>query len=437
MYFTALRAICVASCILTGAYCLILFRYYKGWRRALWFPVLCFSLALNIRQSLSLTPYKIAEISDVFSLSDNIYLASFNLSSLAMNMYNSSHTPGERKTPVKIYNYICLILSICCIAVPARYGMLALIFTAILSFITYAYGIYASYKLCNTVSRSYIFSLVSYILLVCCYVPSFILFAISYEFYSFRVTLIPVYLILHTIMLTLQYKDSINRTKKLSESLAQTIERIGHSDNALQCTQLKSDFLFDTLDLIKEKCDSDSFTAEELTISLSKFLRHTLNFQQLKGIVPLTNELELSRAYIAIERERHPNIQFEVKLPMELPEVYVPPLSIQPLIENAIEHGIDPQKGGKITVKVSPYKDFCQIDVSDNGKGMPDDELLALQDAFPQTTRIGFYSINKRLVERFGKGLVIQSAHSVGTSVSFVVPPEGKYEGMDKEVIQA
>ena len=68
---------------------------------------------------------------------------------------------------------------------------------------------------------------------------------------------------------------------------------------------------------------------------------------------------------------------------------------------------------------------ICQIDVSDNGKGMPEEELEGLPEAFPQTTRIGLYNIHKRLMLRYGKGLVIQSAAGVGTSVSFVIPPEG------------
>ena len=70
-----------------------------------------------------------------------------------------------------------------------------------------------------------------------------------------------------------------------------------------------------------------------------------------------------------------------------------------------------------------PFKDYCQIDVSDNGVGIPQETLEGLPDNFPQTTRIGLYNIEKRLRARFGKGLVIQSAQGVGTSVSFVVPP--------------
>lgn len=432
MYLTALRAICVASCIITGVYCLILFRYYKGWRRTLWFPVLCFSLALNARQNLALAPYHIFEGLSEFTISDNLFLCSFNLSSLAMNLYNGTNIYGERSKFYKAYNYVCLIFAVFCLGSPAKIGSVIFAISGVFSFMAYIYGLYASYRMYNNVSKTYIYALFSYILMIVTFVPSMILLSLGYDFPSFRITMVPIYLILHTVMLTIQYRNSIIRTKKLSESLAQTIEKIEHSDNALQCTQLKSDFLFSTLDMIKERCDSDSFTAEELTISLSKFLRHTLNFQQLKGIVPLSNELELSRAYIAIEKERYPEVTFDIKLPLELPDVYVPPLSIQPLIENAIEHGIDKKKGGKITVKISSYKDYCQIDVSDNGKGMPEEELSGLPDSFPHTARIGLYSINKRLIERFGRGLVIQSAPEVGTSVSFMIPPEGKYDGMEK-----
>lgn len=433
--YTMLRAFCVALCLLTGVYFLILFRYYKSLRKTLWFPVLCFALALNVRQRLALTPYLLITDYEDLGIYANLYLVTFNLSSIAMNMYNAASLSSEQKRFSRICNGATLVFALLCFIVPAKLTPIAYLISGFVCAGSYVYGLYTAFIQYNTVSKSYMYSLISYGLLFTTLVPSLALAIAHVDFLSFRVIAIPIYLILHMAMLTLQYKESIFRTKKLADSLANTIESINHSDNALQCTQLKSDFLYNTLDLIRERCDTDEFTAEELTISLSKFLRHTLNFQQLKGIVPLSNELELTRAYIAIERERHPDFSFVYKLPEETPNVYVPPLSIQPLIENSIEHAFkEGSANPRITLTIAPYKEYCQIDVSDNGAGMPEEELEGLPDAFPQTTRIGLYSIHKRLEAKFGRGLVIQSAPGVGTSVSFVVPPEGRYTPDDEEV---
>ena len=435
--FAYLRAFCFATCILTGLYYLILFRYYKGLNRTLWFPVLCFCFAINVAQRLALTPsLLIGDGTQSMGFSDNIYLITLNLSSLAMNLYNGTAISREKNLYFRIFNYIAGTMAIASLAVMPAIAQAVYLVSEIIFIIACIFGLYVSYKMINAGTRIHIYSLISYVLLICSFVPSSILLVLKVDFLSFRVMMIPLYVFLHTFMLTRRYKESIYRTKKMSDSLSATIESIGHSDNALRCTQLKSEFLFDTLDLIREKCDSDPFAAEDLTIALSKFLRHTLNFQQLKGIVPLSNELELTRAYVAIEKEMYPELDFQYRIPETVPVVSVPPLSIQPLVENAIEHGLeDDKKGGKVTLTIALYKEYCQIDVSDNGKGIPEDMLADLPDAFPQTTRIGLSSINTRLITRFGKGLVIQSEPGVGTSVSFVVPPERQEDETNPEDI--
>ncbi|MCQ2519160.1 MAG: histidine kinase [Lachnospiraceae bacterium] len=426
---TLLRAFCASSCILTAIYYIILFRYYKGATRTFWFPILCLVFAINLALAPAVYPYSLFNLEGPVSLSISLYLATINLSSLVMNIYNYKIDLVENNSFINISNYIIAGIAFLCFAVTDFLAGYVLLLSVLIALFSYSYGLYNSIKKIRSGDKSYFYSFASYAVLLYSVVPPVSYLISRRNSINPGLVLIPLYVFLHVIMLTTQYRSSINRTKKIANTLFETIENITNSDNALQCTQLKSDFLYATLDMISEKCETDSFTAEDLTISLSKFLRHTLNFQQLKGVVPLSNELELSKAYTAIEKERFPEIDFVYKLPIELPTVYVPPLSIQPLIENAIEHGFDTENpSGKIVIKVSPYKDYCQIDVSDNGSGMPEEELERLPNSFIQTARIGLYSINKRLTERFGTGLVIQSAPSIGTSISFVVPPEGRYD---------
>lgn len=434
---TLLRAVCVSCCFLTGFYYFILFHVTgKNAHRNLWYPVLCLMFGINCLLRMACHPYLLYGTDSSFSISDNLFFITLNLSCLAMTLFNK-HNGNDRQKGRHFYAsaYCSGLAALLSLAVPEEFALPFYLLSLFLCLVTYIYGFYSSLIIFRTETKTAIFSLVSYGLLTLSLIPDTIFILLGWDVVSIRFIMVPIFLVLHMVMLTMQYSESLNRTRQLSKALSETIEKIGHSSNALKCTQMKPDFLYETLDLIKDKCDADPFTAEDLTIALSKYLRHTLNFQQLKGIVPLTNELELTKAYIAIERERYINIKFVYKLPEEIPEIYVPPLSIQPLIENALVHGFrDFNAEGKITISVIPYQDYCNIDVSDNGQGIPEEMLSGLPASFAQTAHIGLYNISKRLTDIFGKGLVIQSVAGVGTSISFTVPPEGKYDSFAKEV---
>lgn len=421
-----LRSICIVSCLLSGIYGGILLIYRRTYRRVLfWYAVLCFIYAIN-------SYYTLSAYLDVDASSDlvfmNLYMASFAGTILAMALYISSFIPKKPHLHVRIFDVIVALTII--VSIFANKSMIYPLFVIlnIESLAVYLNGLFTSVTLYKTVSKNFIFALVSQGIMLLSLVSGMILyFIVGSSYLTPRVFCIPLFLLLHCMMLTMEYKNSMTRTLDLAISLEETIEKIKHSDNALMCTQMKADFLYSTLELISSRCDTDPDTAEYLTVSLSKYLRHTLNFQQLKGIVPLENEIELIRSYAIIEKEKHPEIDFDFKLPNPLPEIFIPPLSIQPLMENSIEHGILPKGGkGKVTVTIVPYKDYYHIDVSDNGIGIPDDELRKLPDAYTNTARVGLYNIHTRLLSLFNKGLVLQSEPSVGTSVSFVVPPDAQ-----------
>ncbi len=339
-------------------------------------------------------------------------------------MIHKSNTPAI----VGYFNAFCILICAVATFIPKSLYLPALITIDIITFISYGIALACSYYMVKNVSKHYHFTAAGIICLIVSLLLSIILGITDGElFFSARLHTIPFFLILHYFTITLRYSDSRKRTQALSQSLCETIDKIKHSHNALMCTQMKSDFLYNTLDLIGDRCLTDPDTAEFLTVSLSKYLRHTLNFQQLKGIVPLENEIELIKAYVVIEKEKHPGISFSYKLPDSVPDIFIPPLSIQPLIENSIEHGIIPNGGvGKVTLTVIAYKDYYHIDVSDNGIGIPDDELAMLPDGYTKTARVGLYNIHTRLLALFNKGLVIQSESGIGTSISFVVPPDAQ-----------
>ncbi|MBR6307821.1 MAG: histidine kinase [Lachnospiraceae bacterium] len=391
-------------------------------------------LFFNTNIGLAVYPSYIHNAAYMAGVSSNAFLSTLALCCIFTNLYASLISSKKEAVFQKYYNSLALLMAAFSLVVPTSYECLVY-------YLLYALYLYACVRVIihscirtKAGDKTYHYPAFAYILMVICSVSDTVMAAFNIEHVSLVTFFMPVFLILHGTESALQYGNSIKKTQKLSASLSDTIERINHSNNALMCTQMKSEFLYRSLDLISKKCDEDPFTAEDLTVSLSKYLRHTLNFQQLQGIVPLSNEIELTKAFVSIEKERYPKLKVEYKFPDPLPDFHIPPLSIQPLVENAIEHGFtEDMPEPKVTLTIIPYRDYYHIDVSDNGSGMDEDVAASLTDSLNDSARIGIYNIHTRLINLFGKGLVIQSAPGVGTSVSFVVPPDAEAYLREKE----
>lgn len=420
-----IRAFCVVACLISGIYAGIISYYFRNAKRMIWFAALCFAFCVNINMHIACYPLSIFDSDYISSNSDNIYFTVYSV--LALCLYNYAGLINRDKTPKmhNLFSYLSLFFACISLFIPPSLSVFMYIVLTVFVIISLVYSMHFSLWRAKGGEKEYYYSVAAYSLLFVAVLADFCIAMFKLRAVSFRVLATPVFIGLHAGMLSSHYIVSLNKTKILSVSLSETIEKINHSDNALMCTQMKSDFLYKSLDLISQRCDENPFSAEDLTVSLSKYLRHTLNFQQLQGIVPLNNEIELTNAFIAIEKERNPKLSFEYKFPNPLPEFHIPPLSIQPLVENAIEHAFSPtQENPKITITIIPYRDYYHIDVSDNGEGMEEDVANSLTDSLHDSARVGVYSIHTRLINLFGKGLVIQSAPGVGTSVSFVVPPD-------------
>lgn len=422
-----LRAFCFVACLLTGIYYAVLYRHQSIITETIWFHIMCIVQCVFANFTLSMYPGRFFYDNTSSSLIVNLFMISAALETLCLSMYEDTYILPNPPQLSALFNGITMGLAILGLIVPRRYSHPVFFLIVAAAVYTDIYGIIVSIKRMRRGDKHYLFSVIAFSLNTAAYIPDFYSVLFHKNWLCVHTLLIPIFLGLNLILLAMQYRESTERVRKLSASLSETITRIKHSENALQCTQMKSEFLNETLDFIQEKCDSDPFTAEDLTINLSKYLRHTLNFQQLKGSVPLDNELELTRAYIAIEKEKHPTIDFKIKVPTPLPDIDVPALSIQPLVENALEHGvINMKQDGKITITITPYRDYCHIDVSDNGAGIPPEILSTLPDSYANSARVGLFSIHNRLVNLFSTGLVLQSEPEFGTSVSFVVPPHSK-----------
>ncbi|WP_276918512.1 hybrid sensor histidine kinase/response regulator [Aneurinibacillus aneurinilyticus] len=188
--------------------------------------------------------------------------------------------------------------------------------------------------------------------------------------------------------------------------------------------QIHPHFLFNTLNSIMALGDIDTEKMHELGDAFASYLRISFDFLNSGELVTLSHELELVSAYLYIEKERFENrlsVIWEVDPSID---VLLPPLTIQPLIENAVRHGIFNQvEGGTIQLRITRQDGFTLFEVKDDGKGMEQEKIQQLLNLrMIDKNGIGLSNTNRRLTQMYGQGLSIHSKPGQGTTVSFVIP---------------
>lgn len=190
--------------------------------------------------------------------------------------------------------------------------------------------------------------------------------------------------------------------------------------------QIKPHFLQNTLGAIGHFCRVDAEKAQQLLYDLATYLRGT--FDMTADSVPLEDEMKLVRAYLGIEAVRlGPRLDVRYELAGELSACVIPPFTLQPLVENAVQHGITVRRqGGIIRISVRAEADGFAFLVEDDGVGISGDFLLRFNSDNFETRRdgqgLGLFSVDRRLRRMFGSGLKIEAAAGRGTRVSFFIP---------------
>ena len=212
------------------------------------------------------------------------------------------------------------------------------------------------------------------------------------------------------------------RVKTLVQLKALVSDKVTSELQFLQA-QIKPHFIFNALSVISSLSIREPERAKELVLDLSDYLRGSFDFESTEGLTTLKKELELVRAYLAIEQAR-----FKQRLSVEFMieeglDCTIPMLSIQPLVENAVRHGIMPlMGGGKIAISVRDEGDFVRILVNDNGKGIEGGKLEGLLAGEVKKGSVGLKNINRRLIALYGRGLEITGGSGSGTTVEFAIP---------------
>jgi sensor histidine kinase YesM len=190
---------------------------------------------------------------------------------------------------------------------------------------------------------------------------------------------------------------------------------------ALQA-QIKPHFIFNALSTIAYYCRNKPQHAHELLYHLSTYLRSMFN-QQCDEI-SLQEELNTVKAYLAIESARmEGRLKIDFRLSGCFDQCYLPSFTLQPLVENAVRHGLAPlMTGGVLIIEGREETVAYYFSVSDNGVGIPEEKLKGLFDErLNRKGGIGLTNVHKRLIGLYGSGLTLNSCPGK-TVVRFSIP---------------
>jgi signal transduction histidine kinase len=225
-----------------------------------------------------------------------------------------------------------------------------------------------------------------------------------------------------------ELKARVNTLLELKKS----INKIITSEMCFLQAQIKPHFLFNALNTIMSFCRTDSERARELLLDLSNYLRKSFDFNNKQKFVSLENEIGFVKSYLAIEKARFSkrlNVIYDIEPDLNC---MLPPLILQPLVENSVRHGIAPKrKGGTVEICARRVKEFVVIEVKDDGVGIEKERLNNILSKTIEGS-VGMKNIIKRLEFIYGYGIDIESEVDKGTTITLKIPVR-KDEIYDKD----
>ncbi|WP_242869892.1 sensor histidine kinase [Desulfitobacterium hafniense] len=200
-------------------------------------------------------------------------------------------------------------------------------------------------------------------------------------------------------------------------------EEAAKNELAFLQAQIKPHFLYNAINTMVSFCHTDSERAASLLINFSKYLRLVFDVDHKSMLVSLEREIELIKAYVAIEKARFGGqISIEYTIEPELLSMEIPSFCLQPLVENAIKHGLCKKAaGGTVLISAQKSEGTIIIKISDTGIGMGAEQLNKLKNSESSKEGVGFFNVSRRVKSWQDAQLDIQSTEGGGTTVTITL----------------
>ena len=222
-------------------------------------------------------------------------------------------------------------------------------------------------------------------------------------------------------MYSLILADQIEHDLRHQREIAQNQLEIANQRASIMVLQMRPHFIYNTLTSIYALCNQDPKLARQVILDFTTYLRQNFTAVASETTIPFSSELEHTRAYLAVEQAQYPDSLF---IDYDTPHTWfrVPPLTLQPIVENAVKHGRDPYAGPlHISVRTRKTDSGSEVVVADDGRGFD-----PADDTEPH---IALKNIQQRLELMCGGHLSITPNNGGGTVVTVTVPDSTKENG--------
>ena len=203
----------------------------------------------------------------------------------------------------------------------------------------------------------------------------------------------------------------------------------------IMVSQIQPHFLYNTLMTIQALCRIDPELAFDTVEMFGMYLRQNIDFLDQAELIPLEKEMEHTKIYADIEQIRFPNIHVEYEILEK--DFFLPALTVQPLVENAIRHGVRAKKDGRVRVCAQETDGFYELRIEDNGKGfdaikfdkIKSREMVSGEKDSTETGKqekhIGIQNVRERIQKLCHGTLAVKSHPGEGTTVTMRIPMKG------------
>lgn len=199
---------------------------------------------------------------------------------------------------------------------------------------------------------------------------------------------------------------------------------IEEQKNALMVSQINPHFIYNALTTVASLCDTDPAAAKDSTIDFATYLRSNFESLRISSPIPFSKELEHVKAYLKVEKVRFGD-RLTVEYDIKTENFNLPALTVQPMVENAVRHGIwQSRNGGTLRIETDERDNFYFVKIKDNGVGFDVNEKKS-----DTRIHVGIENVRDRLSLMSAGELLVESEPGVGTCVTILIPKKkgGEY----------
>ena len=239
----------------------------------------------------------------------------------------------------------------------------------------------------------------------------------GYSGLAFTLFAIALFVFIEGVRFISIYLEQKERFAEHEIIIAQNEAKLAESRFTAMMSQIRSHFIFNILNAISGMCKYDPEKADQTIVHFARFLRSNIDLMQNDELVHFNSALRHIEDYVALEQVRYgDHIQFETDI--ECDDFMLPPLVMQPLVENSIKHGLTPRtEGGTIILRTRQDKKNYYIVIEDDGIGYDS----SIQ---PGEHSVGLRNIRFRLDHMVKGTLKIESIVDIGTKATIIIPKE-------------